>query len=66
MNVQGGSMLKNLLNVFKKKCPKCKSTKIENMGETVEGDNIKLGSKCHDCGHEWYKKVEIGSADDLV
>lgn len=59
-------MISRLLNVFKKKCPECKSTKIENMDETVEGDSIKLGHKCHDCGHEWFKMVKIGSADDLV
>ena len=33
-------MLKGLFNVFKKKCPECKSTNIKNMGETVEGDII--------------------------
>ena len=59
-------MLKGLFNVFKKKCPECKSTNIESMGETVEGDSIQLGFKCHDCGHEWHKKVKIGSADDVV
>ena len=59
-------MLKGLFNVFKKKCPECKSTNFESMEENVEGDSIKLGTKCHDCGHEWYKKVKIGSADDLV
>ena len=29
-----------LLDIFKKKCPKCKSTNIESTGETVEGDSI--------------------------
>ena len=55
-----------LLDVFKKKCPKCKSTNIESTGETVEGDSILLGSKCNDCELEWHKKVGIGSADDVV
>ncbi len=55
-----------LFDIFKKKCPECKSTKIESTGETVEGDSVLLGSKCNDCQHEWHKEVKISSADDVV
>ena len=55
-----------LFDLFKKKCPECKSTKIEKLPETVEDGNIKFGFKCKDCGHEWYKKEKIGTADDIV
>ena len=59
-------MLKGIFNVFKKKCPECKSTKIKNVGEAVEGDSIKLTFKCYNCEHEWQKMVKIGTADDVV
>ena len=59
-------MLKGIFNVFKKKCPECKSANIENLGETVEGENVKHAYKCLACEHMWYKTVKIGTADDIV
>jgi len=66
IHIGGGGMLKSLLNIFKKKCPECKSTKIESLGESVEDGSIQIGFKCHDCEHEWQKIIGKVSADDVV